>query len=143
MTTMTPKFQEESHTSFSLSMPTSHGSYYSNFSHPDEASTRQTLLAQCVRTNRMRSLPYAKRGPQVWRVVVLLPRRGPVSKSCHTGYMTYSMSLEEAEKFTYVRMEKVLLRRDVKTASFLAKFEAGQESARNKGGQHLPGTKRR
>jgi len=53
------------------------------------------------------------------------------------------MSPEEAEKFTYVRMKKVLLRRDVITAPFLAKFEAGQESARNKGDQHLPGTKRR
>jgi hypothetical protein len=35
----------------------------------------------------------------------------------------------KAEKFSYIRMEKVLLRRDVMTASFVAKFEAGQESA--------------
>lgn len=34
-------------------------------------------------------------------------------------------------------MKKVLLRRDVITASFVAKFEAGQESARNTVGRHL------
>jgi len=118
-----------SHLSFSLPMPTSHGSY-SSFSYPDETqvSTRQTLLVQCVQTNRMRSPPYAKRCPQGWQVAVLLPRRGPVSGSCHTGY--YDMrSPEKEEKLSYIRMKKVLLRRYVITASFVPKFEAGQESA--------------
>jgi hypothetical protein len=39
-------------------------------------------------------------------------------------------STKKVVEFSYIRVKKVLLRRDVITTSFIVKFEAGQESVR-------------
>ena len=51
-------------------------------------------------------------------------------------------STKKAVESSYIGVKKVLLRRDVITAPFIVKLEAGQESVRNKGDQHQQRTQR-
>ena len=65
-----------------------------------------------------------------------------MSRSCQPHALYDMRSTKKAVESSYIGVKKVLLRRDVITAPFIVKLEAGQESVRNKGDQHQQRTQR-